>query len=290
MFATPILRGVDPRREDSNGKPANRCCVRMRANAFTAAAWLAMAIILPLRVVAGESPVNADKSDFSSRAHAAFIKTRAEYQSDTNSAGTAWQFGRACFDWAEYAESKSARAEIARQGIAATRRALAIQPNSAPAHYYLAMNLGQLARTELLGALRLVDQMEQEFSLAAKLDEHLDYAGPDRNLGLLYSEAPAFGSIGSRTKARQHLLRAVQLAPDYPENRLNLMEAYLKWDETASARRQLKALDQLLPAARKKFSGDEWASSWVDWEKRLKEAREKLQVTTKPLLSPRQTE
>jgi hypothetical protein len=84
--------------------------------------------------------------------------------------------------------------------------------------------------------------MEREFSLARKLDEHFADAGPDHNLGLLYRDAPALGSIGSRAKARQHLQRAVELAPQYPEKRLNLIEAYLKW-ATATGRVSNHSLD-----------------------------------------------
>jgi hypothetical protein len=94
------------------------------------------------------------------------------------------------------------------------------------------MNLGQLARTKGLSALKLVDQMEGEFTRARDLDEHLDYAGPDRSLGLLYRDAPVIGSVGSRTRAREHLRRAVEVAPQYPENRLSLIEAYLKVGRT----------------------------------------------------------
>ena len=64
--------------------------------------------------------------------------------------------------------------------------------------------------------------MEADFTRARELDERYDWAGPDRNLGLLYRDAPAIGSVGSRSKARRHLKRAVELAPQYPENRLNL--------------------------------------------------------------------
>ena len=109
---------------------------------------------------------------------------------------------------------------------------MARESNLAPAHYYLGMNLGQLARTRGLSALRLVNQMQREFTRARDLDEHFDWAGPDRNLGLLYRDAPAFASIGSRSKAREHLMRAVELAPRYPENRLNLVETYLQLGRT----------------------------------------------------------
>ena len=96
----------------------------------------------------------------------------------------------------------SERADIAQQGIAAAWQALARESNSAPAHYYLGMNLAQLAQTKMLGALKIVDRMEREFTTTRELDEHFDYAGADRNLGLLYRDAPSIGSIGNRSKAR----------------------------------------------------------------------------------------
>ena len=45
-------------------------------------------------------------------------------------------------------------------------------------HYYLAMNLGQLARTEMIGALKIVKEMENEFEIAADIDPRFDHAGP----------------------------------------------------------------------------------------------------------------
>ena len=96
------------------------------------------------------------------------------------------------------------------------------------------MNLGQLARTETLGALKLVREMEREFKTAAELDGHFDYAGPERSLGLLYRDAPGWPvSIGSRRKAREWLEQAEKLAPEYPENHLNLVESYLQWHDRA---------------------------------------------------------
>src|SRR5882672_5305593 len=187
----------------------------------------------------------ATEADFLAYAKNSFDESRSRYNKRSRTRDDAWQFGRACFDLAEFATNNSERVEIAEQGIAACRQLIASDSNSAPAHYYLAMNLGQLARTKGLGALRLVNEMEREFSSARSLDEHFDNAGPDRNLGLLYLDAPSIGSIGSRRKARQHLQRAAELAPQYPENRLNLIEAYLKWGDRADGRRELKALEDL---------------------------------------------
>ena len=149
------------------------------------------------------------------------------------------------------------------------------------------MNLGQLARTRGFSALKLVSQMQRSFLRAHDLDERLDWAGPDRNLGLLYADAPTIGSIGSRPRAREHLKRAAELAPQYPENRLNLIEAYLKWGEANNAQRELAALVGLWANARTAFNGEAWAASWADWEPRLKKLQKRIEAPPKPLEAPR---
>jgi hypothetical protein len=212
---------------------------------------------------------------------------QARYREAPDEPAAAWKFARACFDVADLATTKAERALLAEQGIAACQQAIARESNSAPAHYYLGMNLGQLARTKGLAALKLVLQMQREFTWAHDLEEQLDWAGPDRNLGLLYLDAPSIGSIGSRTKAREHLTRAVELAPRYPENRLNLIEAYLQWREPNNARRELTALEEALPSARTNFVGEAWAANWADWEPRLKKLKQKVEAPQKSLDAPR---
>ena len=221
-------------------------------------------------------------------AAAAYADAGVLYRTASTNGGAAWQFGRACFDWAEFATNVTQRAEIAEEGIAVCRRLVAREPKSAPAHYYLAMNLGQLARTKSLGALKIVGELEREFKAARDLDEQFDHAGPDRCLGLLYLDAPGWpASVGSRSKARKHLQRAVELAPEHPENRFNLLEACARWGDWNGARYELKALDALWPAARTNFTGEAWAMSWADWEARLKRARTKVDEAAKPIESPR---
>jgi len=214
-------------------------------------------------------------SIFAQRAEKNFQEARKRFQTNTNEAEAAWQFGRSCFDWADFAKNDDQRESITGEGIAACRQVIARDPKSGQGHYYLAMNLGQLAQTKTLGALRIVDEMEREFKMARDLDARFDYAGPDRNLGLLYFEAPGWpASIGSKSKARQHLQRAAHLAPGYPENHLCLLEAYLKWSDKKNLVRELKITEELLPQARKEFTGEAWEQSWSDWDKRWKRIRE----------------
>lgn len=210
------------------------------------------------------------------RADKKLREARAQFLADSKNATNAWQLGRACFEWSELLKDPNQQEKFAKEGIAACRQAVAIAPKSAQAHYYLGLTIGQFADTKRnMAALKMVKEMEHEFLTTRELDEHFDFAGADRNLGLLYYEAPSFISIGSRSKARHHLQRAVELAPDFPENRLNLIETLLKWGDHEEAKRELKALEKFWPDAQKQFTGELWAANWPDWNLRLNKARAK---------------
>ncbi len=214
---------------------------------------------------------DASKKIYAVRAEKAFLAAQTQFQSATNNTTNAWQFARACFDFAELATNATQRADLARLGIAAGRQLVAREPKSAPGHYYLAMNYGELADAEApsLAAYKLVHEVEREFKTAAELDEHFDFAGPVRNLGELYFQAPGWPlSVGGKRKALDWLERAAALAPDYPENFLNLAEAQLKWRQTAEALKTLQKLDALWPAAQTNLAGVAWESSWDDWRGR----------------------
>ena len=180
------------------------------------------------------------------------------------------------------------RAEIAELGITAGRQAVTRDAKLAAGHYYLAMNLGQLARTKQLGALKIVEEMEREFKAACNLDPGFDFAGPERGLGLLYLDAPGWPmSIGNRNKARLHLQKAVDLSPDFPDNRLNLLEAYLKWGEKQIVQSQLKAVEKALVTARKKLTGEAWTTSWEDWDRRWERIKSRMSESEKTVQSPK---
>lgn len=218
--------------------------------------------------VASFAPIfAADQSVFVDRAFREYEKCRLRLQSDTTNTIAGWQFARACFEWAEFSTNNTQRAGIAERGIAVARDVIGREPKLGAAHYYLAMNLGQLARTKTIGALSLVEEMEDEYKVARALSSQLDFTGPARSLGLLYLDAPGWPvSIGSNGKARALLREAVKGSPDFPENRFCLIETYLKWNERTNAVTEAKATAIILPAARKKYAGEEWESSWADWE------------------------
>ena len=203
--------------------------------------------------------------------------------------GWTWRHPRHKVDLAEFPTSQAERARLGEKGSAACRQLLARVPDSAEGHYYLAMNLGQIARTRGIGALKLVSEMEGEFKAALRVDEKIDYSGPNRSLGMLYRDAPSFASIGSRVKARQYLQRAIEVAPDFPENRMVMAESCVKWSDRNGLTREWKALEALLPEARRRLSGPEWEAAWADWDARLAELRQKAEAASKSLRAPRES-
>lgn len=252
---------------------------------------LALGCFLGCSVLSGACGEQLPKSGAAlrafNRAQLRFCAAQQQFANEPTNTAAAWEFARAGFERAEFSTNNAERAALSVQGIDACRQALARDAKLAPAHFYLGMNLGQLARTKLLGALMLVGEMERAFTTAATFDERFAHAGPNRCLGLLYYKAPALGSVGSRTKARKHFERAAEISPEFPENRLNLAEAYLKWREKQPLQSELDALEKLWPAAKQNLAGPDWEAEWLEWDQRVKELREHARDLIPPLEAPK---
>lgn len=220
--------------------------------------------VFPLRA---EDPAD----DAAGRAQRVYVQALKVFKAEAGSTNAALDLARASFDWNEFSTNNAQRAEIARAGIEACKRLIASQPETAAGQYYLAMNLGKLAQAEApsLVAYRMVYEVEAAFLNATRLDVRYDHAGPARNLGQLYFQAPGWPlSVGNKRKAREWLELAVTLEPGYPENQLKLAEARLKWHETAPLQASLTNIAAIWPAARTNFSGQAWAHRWSDWDAR----------------------
>lgn len=256
--------------------------------------FVALVLALPFSEPAAQTnqptaQVPVQSNEAALRAERLFAEAQKRFRAEPANAEAAWQFGRAAFDRAEFAANDSHRAAIAEKGVAACRQAIARDWKVAAAHYYLALNLGQLAEgMRDLGGLKLVAEMERELKAARQIDPGFDFAGPDRSLGMLYRDAPGWPiSVGSRAKARCHLRRAVNLAPVYPENWLRLLEAYLAWGEKKAARAELKTTEDMLEQARENLTGEQWTATWQDWEKRWAKIKTRATEPLKPLKTPR---
>ena len=231
--------------------------------------WSAIFFVLALALQA-DGQVSSNEI-FIARAEKEFLLAQQSFRSHTNNLVAAQQLARASFELGDLLTNDIRQAEIARCGIETCRHWLAKVSNSAPGHYYLAMNLGELAQAQApsLAAYRLVHEVEREFLAAAELDVHFDFAGPARCLGLLYRDAPGWPlSVGSRHKAQEWLIRAAVLAPEFPENQLNISETYLKWRQKEETENALAKLAAIWPAAQTNLTGVRWEKDWFDWKQR----------------------
>ena len=227
-------------------------------------------ILVVLGAFAAETP------NFTAEAEKAYREAQAAYGTNQNSAKAAIEASTRAFDYADLAPNNTIRENIANVGISIARSVISKDTNSVAAHYYLSLNIGQLARTKMLSALKLLDDMERELKIVIKLDRKFDYAGGDRTIGVLYAEAPGF-SVGDKGKARTHLSKAVELAPEFPDNHLCYMEALAKWGEWKTLTEKLADYRTILPKAKETFTGPEWAYEWHDWTRREKAVAAKLQ-------------
>ena len=247
--------------------------------------WLGLAT--SLLAAPPDVPLASFSTNFTASAQNQLLAARKKFATDTNDLTAAWELGRACFWRGEFAASDDERAKLAHEGIAVCRPLVVRAPTLPEGHYYLAMNLGQLARTKWLNALSIVKELERHLELADGLNPRLDHAGPARCLGQLYRDAPGWPvSLGNRTKARTQLLRALELAPDFPENHLNLIESWLEWKEKKRLAADLNALAELLPKARKQFTGEAFAAYWDDWGKRWKDVQKQAAELLKKIAPP----
>ncbi|MBK7997169.1 MAG: hypothetical protein IPK15_00180 [Verrucomicrobia bacterium] len=223
----------------------------------------------------------ATAGEHSNHVHQTYVDWTSRFARDKTNSETAWQFAKACFERADFSTNDTQRAAFAELGISASKRAIALDTNSAAAYFYLGVNLGQMARTKLFSALGLLDEMEAAWEKSIALDPKFHYAAAERSLGLLYLDAPGWPiSLGSRSKARKHLQQATKLVPDYPENHLCWLEAQLKWGEAKLVKTQLSNMEAILRSARTNFTGAAWSRDWEDWEVRWKRIRAKAGSTS----------
>jgi tetratricopeptide (TPR) repeat protein len=157
-----------------------------------------------------------------------------------------WHAARAWCWLADYGADDKEKAAAANQAIEYAERAIAINERRVEGHYFRGRSIGMLADIERgLKALGRLKEMARSLERAIQLDEKYDEAGPRRLLGLLLLQAPGWPiSIGDHKKAEHHIRRAVELAPDYPENQTALAQLLLAQKDKDGARAAMKkALD-----------------------------------------------
>lgn len=119
------------------------------------------------------------------------------------------------------------REQLASEGVRFAEKALELGgAGDAAIHYYLAANLGLVARDHVTVAMDNLPRLESEIQRAVALNPAIDDGGPLRLLGMLYLKAPPWpAGPGDGDKALELLARAVTHYPTHPLNHLFYAEA-----------------------------------------------------------------
>jgi len=125
-------------------------------------------------------------------------------------------------------------------GLIHARRALALDPESGPARYWMGLLLLFVADAEqsygrLKEALQVLDEAERR---APGVDE----GGPARMKGRIYEETPGFPFLGSKEKAIECFKRSLAVAPGRLRTRLWLAETYARNRQPELARAELERI------------------------------------------------
>jgi tetratricopeptide (TPR) repeat protein len=250
---------------------------------FTLVAYLTGMLLLFITTLASPwSESNSEQPHQSKLTEREFFQERynrtlTAYHKEKENPELAICYVLAAFEWAELALNSSERESTATSAIDVCRRFLSSSSHQAQANYYLALNLGQLAKTKWLGALRLVTEMEKRLHTARSLDHSLDNGGPDRALSRLYFQAPGWPtSVGNKDKAIRHAKNAIAAAPNYPGNRLSYLEILLDHNSYKEAKRQGGITSEVLKNARSELDSTYWSHSWKIWDKTWNTLRERL--------------
>ena len=213
------------------------------------------------------------------RLEIAFAEARKDFQTAPTNYDAAWKLSRAAFNRADnMKEGDRDRTSVARAGVEAARTAVLLNPSRAEGHYYLGLNLGEIALAKSLGALKIVKEMEQEFRKSIEINPRFDFSGAYRSLGMLYTDVPGWPlSIGNKAKGREALQKSVELHPEFPDNQITLAEAYLKGGFRKDLSEKLNAMEKQIASARKQLTGEEWIASWRDWDNRWQRVKQRLQ-------------
>ncbi|MCB9895653.1 MAG: hypothetical protein H6839_14495 [Planctomycetes bacterium] len=152
-----------------------------------------------------------------------------EYES-ARSYETLWKAARTEAWIAEYSTDNVERERHANRGITYANTALKLKEGAAEATFFHGVLAGFIGDLDHDYGLDAVSNIEADMKLLMDSDTDFANGGPWRVFGVLQLRAPGPPvSIGSLRNGKKNLEKALEKAPDWPENHLYMAEAELMW-------------------------------------------------------------
>jgi tetratricopeptide (TPR) repeat protein len=153
----------------------------------------------------------------------------------------AWKLARADY-WLGGHASESERRKLFEDGIAAGRKAVAVQPNRPEGHFWIAANMGALAESYgVRQGIKYRKTIKEELETVLRLDAAFLQGSADRALGRWYFKVPGmFG--GSDRLAEAHLRASLKYNPNSTASHYFLGEVLLDAGRKDEARAELQTV------------------------------------------------
>jgi tetratricopeptide (TPR) repeat protein len=153
----------------------------------------------------------------------------------------AWKLARAQYWLGTQGLPQRERRAALEAGIAAGRRAVAINRDRPEGHFWVAANMGALAESfGLRQGIRYRGAIRDALETVLRLDPEFQQGSADRALGRWYFKVPGlFG--GDKKKSEAHLRKALAYNSNSVITRLFLAETLIALGRKDEARRELEA-------------------------------------------------
>jgi tetratricopeptide (TPR) repeat protein len=182
----------------------------------------------------------ADRAQLASVVEAARI-WEARLAKDPRDFESAWKLARACYWLGGHVAPDDRRKQFER-GIEAANKAVALHPNRAEGHFWLAADMGAMAEGfGLRAGIKYRGPIKKALETVLMIDPGFQQGSADRALGRWYLKVPRlFG--GSKDKSVEHLKRSLGYDANSTATHFFLAETYLEMDKKDDARRELQAV------------------------------------------------
>lgn len=181
----------------------------------------------------------ADRANLANAKRAAEIWRGAGTGSGPEAFDASWKLARADYWLGGHVPASESRA-IYEEGIAAGRRAIALQSNRPEGHFWVAANMGAMAESfGLRQGIKYRKPVKEALETVLRLDPTFMQGSADRALGRWYFKVPGlFG--GSNQKSETHLRQSLTYAPHSTASHFFLAETLFGLGRDADARAELQ--------------------------------------------------
>jgi tetratricopeptide (TPR) repeat protein len=158
-----------------------------------------------------------------------------------------WKAARAAWWLGEHGATHADRLADYQRGMDDAQKALALDPNSVDAHFWLGANEGSYGETKgVLKSLSMVKPMRHEMAEVIRLNDHYNGGSAYQVLGVIDYQVPGLMG-GNKARAKEELEKAIAIGPNDPFHHYYMAELSKLTGDKARLAAELTALKTLTP-------------------------------------------